>query len=266
LVIRAYYWKPATRRVLLRKPHFRVGNAGDLFVEDLLRWAYPTEKLRLAESGGSRLLAVGSIAHRALPGDVLAGVGVKGSELPTHWPVGAEVIGARGPRSLEALERAGADISGVRWLGDPGLLVGQVFPDLVDILPRSGQIGVIPHFRERGLIGNLREEAKFIDIDDTAYNVARAIAECEVVYSSSLHGIIWAHALGRPVLPVVPLTPESPFKYHDYFESIGAEYSPAPDFGVALRSEPPASLDVRGVIRAIEMPSADELRTRGVIR
>lgn len=70
-----------------------------------------------------------------------------------------------------------------------------------------------------------------IDIDNLPQNVCRKILEVEHVFSSSLHGIVFAHALGRPATLVAPKN-ESLVKYKDYYASVGLNFPlPISDFG-----------------------------------
>jgi len=266
--LRTFYWQPETdSRRFGRTARFRYGNAGDSFNIDLAAWRYPDHQLVNdgAETGG-RLLMVGSTGHRALDGDVLSGVGLKQSELPARDGRDLSIHGLRGPMSVDAFERAGYDTASVRFLGDPGLLIGEVFPRLGRIEPSRGRVSYLPHYREKdGLRSDRRR--RIIDIDAPALEVGRRIARSEAVLSSSLHGIIWAHALGRPVRPVGPPKGEAAFKYHDYFASIGAAYLPAASVDEALREPIPAVPEgVRAVIEGIALPDAGALRSRGVLR
>jgi pyruvyltransferase len=263
LVVRTYFWQPPTHRRFLRKRAFRVGNAGDSFVADLVRWRYGSEPHNV-DAEGKRILLVGSVAHRAEVGDVLAGVGLKSSQLAEPWPRDVLVHGVRGPRTLAALRAHGAEISDRVWLGDPGLLIGRVFEELAGIEPVANRISFIPHYRERSTV-RLPKHVTMIDIDDEPRNVGRQIAESELVYASSLHGIIWAHALKRPVMAVRPQTEESEFKYLDYFDSVNRPYSPAATIEDALTSyaAPTEIVDVEGLTGGIDLPSIELLRERG---
>jgi exopolysaccharide biosynthesis predicted pyruvyltransferase EpsI len=61
------------------------------------------------------------------------------------------------------------------------------------------------------------------------YKMASHIAGAGTVVTSSLHALIFAHAFGVPVVPVMPLKHSEPrFKYHDYYSTIGAGYAPVP--------------------------------------
>ncbi|MDQ0574566.1 polysaccharide pyruvyl transferase family protein [Agromyces albus] len=264
-MIRTYYWQPPVKRMVFgRRGGFRYGNAGDSYNVDLIGSRYPGP-VENVEDGGNRLLLVGSIGHRVQPGDVLSGVGVKSSEIGQVRADGAELQGVRGPLSLEVLKRAGMRDDNVIFMADPGLLVAEVFPELRGITPVRNRVIFIPHYRERHRYHSNRHY-RVVNIDAPAKEVARRIAEAEVVYSSSLHGLVWAHAIGRPARSVVSLAGEAAFKYNDYFASIGATFRPARSIDEALRESLPQSpIDVSSVVKSIVLPSPSELRARGIM-
>ena len=80
----------------------------------------------------------------------------------------------------------------------------------------------IPHYRERYTYKNnaVPKGIKLIDIDCDPISLGRKILSAKLVYTSSLHGIIFANSLGRPCIFVQPQTDESLFKYADYYASV----------------------------------------------
>jgi pyruvyltransferase len=265
--IRTFYWDaPRDRRPALlrwpfrRNPHlFRHGNAGDDFNVDLLKWAYPGREIRNVEEGGRRLLLVGSVGHRVQEGDIVNGIGSKPVDVPSVQQVALRVRGVRGPLTLETFRRAGHDVSSLRFVGDPGLLIGRLFPDLTTVPHENGRVVFIPHYRERF---QLRSSRRFqvVDIDASAHDVAVEIRRAEFVHTSSLHGLIWAHALGRPARLVTPAAGEALYKYEDYFLSIDQPFEAAATIDESLRLPKSVSpLDVSAVVSNITLPSLAEL-------
>ncbi|WP_345472196.1 polysaccharide pyruvyl transferase family protein, partial [Modicisalibacter zincidurans] len=63
---------------------------------------------------------------------------------------------------------------------------------------------------------------KMVDIDASPEDICREILSAEHVFSSSLHGIVFSHALERPVTFVQPIH-ESLLKFKDYYSSIGID-------------------------------------------
>jgi hypothetical protein len=224
-----FYWKPrawgkaaalANAFSLGAKRTWMKGNAGDLFTEALLRHRYQGVHIRWAKNHPGRLLVVGSIAHLALPGDVVAGIGVRDDNHVPSLPRDLEVIGLRGPRTYEVFRQQGIPLEGVRFLYDPGLLLGKLLHTQVRA-PERNQVVFIPHYRERQLVKNLApREFRILNVDQDPIELGLQIGQAELVFSSSLHGLIFAHAVGRPAVFVQPMTEEPMFKYLDYFDSI----------------------------------------------
>jgi hypothetical protein len=251
---------------LLSRPNrdaLTVGNAGDLYNRDLIRHLYGSEAINV-DTGGRRLLLVGSTVHRAQPGDVIAGVGSKGSTIAIDNPREAEVWGVRGPLTADALRARGFDLSNLRFILDPGLLIAQVFPELQEVRPVAGRVIFAPHYRERS---RFRRTKRYdvVNVDASALEFAREIALAETVFTSSLHGLIFAHALGRPTVLVAPLTAEPELKYRDYFASVGLRWkTPLPLDEAIVRCDPVYPDNVGDLITTAKFPSLEELRARGI--
>lgn len=242
----------------------KVGNAGDIFNRDLVRYLYGAE-LANSELPG-RLLLVGSVIHRAQPGDIVCGVGTKGVALKPRAELGAlNVRAVRGPITRHALAEAGQDVSGIRFELDPGLLIAELFPELRAIGAERNKVLFIPHYRDRH---RFRDNKKYrvADIDCEAVDLAKEIASAEHVYSSSLHGVIFAHALGRTCTLVAPLNPEPEIKYRDYFASVGAAWSQPVDLDEAMKQAIPDQIDVPNTIDAFDFPTLAELLQVGIAR
>lgn len=264
-----FYWAPSTRRSMRsrlrgKKSAWSVGNAGDLFNVDLIQWAYPNVRVtNAAEGEGPKLLLIGSIARLVGPGDVVCGIGAKSPDLAPA-PSDVHVRGVRGPLSLDAFSRVGYDVADVEFLADPGLLIGRVFPELAEVEPERGRTIVVPHYRQRTDFAG--SPIPVVHIDSRPADIGHEIARSEHVYTSSLHGLIWAHALGRPATLISPPNEEPAFKYEDYLLSVGCALGSIPSLEEALRSRKPDSpVDVAQATASISLPTLDELRARGVV-
>lgn len=139
----------------------------------------------------------------------------------------AQILAVRGEYTREAL-----GISGPLTLGDPGLLVSRYLPGRPT--PRY-RLGVLPHFREKDhpTLRQLRErypgEVLFIDIQRGIRRVIRQILTCDVVLSSSLHGLVFADAYGIPSAWFTTqenLSGDGRFKYHDYYSAFKRDIEP----------------------------------------
>lgn len=272
--IRTFFWQkpiiPKSRfwlkRVFgsLNNTQFRYGNAGDIYAKELLERQYHLNVVN-APNEGRRILTVGSIGHRAVAGDILCGIGVKSKTLLPHNRDEIAIYGLRGPLSYEAFKSAGFDMSNVKFLYDPGLLVKYFLPDTET---KRTDVSFIPHYRERLTFRNkLPKGIRIIDIDNYPQVVASAIKASKLVYSSSLHGIIFAHALGVPCIYVKPQTDESEFKFVDYYESVNLTYkkplSSIFEADFIRDSDTPADVNVE--FSDFYFPSIEELKERGIV-
>jgi pyruvyltransferase len=118
--------------------------------------------------------------------------------------------------------------------GDPALLL----PLICSESKKKYDIGIIPHYKEYALIKNKYPDHFVINLNNkNPKEVIKQITHCRSIISSSLHGIICAHAYGIPAAWVKfsDIIIGDDTKYKDYFLSLGlrAELSSleAPIFG-----------------------------------
>ncbi|MFZ2031194.1 MAG: polysaccharide pyruvyl transferase family protein [Vitreimonas sp.] len=174
------------------------------------------------------LLGIGSIFNWADANSVVWGSGLIAPEaLPVQKP--RAVLAARGPLTCAKIMSIGLPAPAA--MGDPGALIGDFYPHPRP--PESNVVALIPHYadlahpvveaaRKQGahVISPLLPILQFLD----------ALSRAEAVVSSSLHGIVFAHALGRPAawLELSDALIGGDFKFRDYFASIGLEGDAVP--------------------------------------
>lgn len=113
-------------------------------------------------------------------------------------------------------------------LGDPGLLA----PLLLDGTVRKRHVlGVVPHYRDAAhplveAFRSLGPGVRVIDVGWTPQEVAREVASCDSVISSSLHGLIFSDALGVPNAHITlgDKLKGGLYKFRDYYSAF-----PGPD-------------------------------------
>lgn len=115
-------------------------------------------------------------------------------------------------------------------LGDGGLLAQKwlgYYPE------KKYSVGIVPHFKEQTNTNVDRllksyENSVFIDLKDTPIDVVKKIGECELIISSSLHGMIVADSFHIPNIHIT-LT-NSMFgdgnKYNDYMSAYNIQHTP----------------------------------------
>lgn len=109
--------------------------------------------------------------------------------------------------------------------GDPAVLFPLIRPAT---LAQQHDLGVIPHFREQQepAVARLRAEGvKIIDIMGGVDRFVSDLVTCRAVASSSLHGLVAAHAYGIPALwvTITDAPAGDGFKFCDYLDGVAAE-------------------------------------------
>lgn len=112
--------------------------------------------------------------------------------------------------------------------GDGGILASY----LLEKKPKvKYEVGIIPHFREKNNIlfkklADNFDSALIIDVQDDPINVINKIAQCKVIISSSLHGLIIADSLRIPNVHVTATDNllGDGFKFDDYYSAYGLKH------------------------------------------
>ncbi len=114
-------------------------------------------------------------------------------------------------------------------LGDPALLLPLVYKPIIS--EKKYELGIIPHFSQYSHFSNcITKNIKIINLlSSNVETTINEICECKYIISTSLHGIIVAHAYGIPALwyeyPKIKFGEN--VKFFDYFSSVGIkEYNP----------------------------------------
>ena len=173
-------------------------NAGDVASGPVVAHVLgePPTVVDLARRLGPNLLAIGSILTSADEQSIVWGSGfiVVGAQLAATPKA---ILAVRGELTRAELHKQGIACDPI--LGDPGVFIP-------DIYPRGSarwSVGLVPHY---------------VDLDDPFVEAARAagariinplspfdtfiseLGACERIISSSLHGLIFAHAYGIPAV------------------------------------------------------------------
>lgn len=138
-----------------------------------------------------------------------------------------KVLAVRGPKTRALLLQCGIDCPEV--YGDPVLLLPRIYQP-VRHQPHYS-LGIIPHMYDlddlvvRNLQARYPEQVRIIDVKHYSdwHEVVDQILDCELILSSSLHGLIMADAYGVPNvwMKCSDKTFDGAFKYQDYLLSVG---------------------------------------------
>ena len=169
-------------------------------------------------------VGIGSILDLVPPsfGGFILGAGFMWEHKTSRF-VRAEHLVIRGQLSAERCHAPSSTL-----IGDPGLLVGRIFQPDVSV---RYTLGIVPHYADRrhravsALLERYPRDLKLIDVRHPVEQVVAAIAECEQIISSSLHGLIAADALAKPNKWVVigDGVLGGGFKFRDYFSAFAPD-------------------------------------------
>lgn len=206
-------------------------NAGDLFNYDFIEEKYSAVVKKYTFGPREHYLFCGSILGRSNKYSIILGAGFISKE-QSEYPIKfKKIIGLRGRLTANALLSDNPNLE-IKFLGDPGLLAKEIINPRGDDYVKKDTIGIIPHFIDidsvLSIIGK-EENFKIIEIRDNFKSVCQKILECDVILSSSLHGLIFADAMNVPNMwiKVSNNIKGGSFKFLDYYSVMD---SPKSDF------------------------------------
>jgi hypothetical protein len=198
-------------------------NFGDEITPDIVRtlWGRNCE---LSPIDDCEFVAAGSVLEQLQMQTTENHIKVWGSGYIKPGPVNKNknlrFHAVRGPLSRE---RAGKpELS----LGDPGLLANKVYKHADEI---THKVGIVAHYVDLGdqKLDAIKEnpDYKIINPLQSPQEVAFEITSCELVLSSSLHGLIFADSFGVPNawMPLSDKLAGGEYKFRDYYQSTGRE-------------------------------------------
>lgn len=227
----------------------RNNNFGDQLGPKLL--ALVDIKAEWSPPATAQLVTVGSILSKFTPDytGAIWGTGLI-KDTRARFPR-ARVVSVRGE-----LTRERARLPKGTPLGDPGVLSGDLLAG-VDVTPSDLSL-IVPHTIDHDMAGR-HLGRRMADIAGDHIELLKAIAESGVVYTSSLHAMIAADALGVPqVYEPHPAVIGGDWKFNDYLSVFGEYIRP----GVERLTPRPMMLAKQEEVRA-QLQSLRILWTRG---
>lgn len=198
-------------------------NFGD-WLSPLICEALSGRRVEYAPIARCDLVAVGSLLERLPEGPLRRRLDVWGTgAIEPHRPRRSRhrFHALRGPLTAGLISNRRVTV-----FGDPGLLAPLLLPERP--LPKRHRLGIVPHYKDAGLpvVAELATHFRgstVIDVFEEPVAVLKRIASCDCIVSSSLHGLITAHALGVPALWLVASESVrgTGWKFRDYYAALG---------------------------------------------
>ncbi len=177
-----------------------------------------------AKENEPHLLAVGSTFFMANSMSTIWGTGILNRD--SHLPkISASQIKAlRGFRTADILVQNGVHVGDVPF-GDPGIFAIDLLKANKKLPLIRYRIGLVPHHNSVNhpfyVEAAKREDVCLINILDNTLKPLEEIAQCEIVLSQSLHGLIYAESLGIPSLWIGDRADDTwNFKFEDWFSTV----------------------------------------------
>jgi hypothetical protein len=191
------------------------GNFGDILTPYILDFFNISYKY-VGSWEDTDIVGCGSVARRARQDDIVLGAGI----LNRHENVNkfAKWWFVRGPLTAAKVKATGAYCSNT--YGDPATMLPYIYEGSK---VKKHEIGFVPQYQGYKKALQLHQNLNIINlITDDIEKTIDEITECKYIISSSLHGIIVAHAYGIPAA-WVPTTVDikgDGSKYADYFKGV----------------------------------------------
>lgn len=171
-------------------------------------------------------LCVGSIVEKYCNKDtIIWGSGNMYEESEIQYDLPRKIYAVRGALTREKFLKRNIDCPSV--YGDPALLLPCIYRPNVE---KKYKLGIIPHIRDidqPNVASLVAENLNVVLIRFDKYNswksVVELINQCEIIISSSLHGLIIADAYNIPNvwIKLSDSIHGGNFKYLDYFSGVG---------------------------------------------
>jgi pyruvyltransferase len=189
-------------------------NFGDLLTPCI--FDYFGIQYEYSELSSADTICVGSIARHAGENFTVLGSGIVNQKKEKLNPKAIWKF-ARGPYTRKKIIEQGGSCPEI--YGDPGLLL----PLLCEESKKEFDIAIVPHFMHYEYVKEKFNKFKIINVvNNDPLEVCKEITKCRHVLSSSLHGIIAAHAYYIPVARLnFPINIKGDgIKFEDHYSSL----------------------------------------------
>lgn len=191
-------------------------NFGDILTPYILDYFNVDYKM-VSSVKDADAMCIGSIIHRATDNMIVLGSGAMHSK--HNLNPNADYRFVRGPLTRQKILDVGGTCPEV--YGDPALLL----PLFCDESKKEYDVGIVPHYVDYDIVVEKFPNYKIINLTNpNPLEVAKEITKCRSIISTSLHGIIAAHAYSIPAAWLMQNKLKgNNIKFKDYFASVGCE-------------------------------------------
>ena len=200
-------------------------NYGDLLGKYLVEkisqkeavWSKPS-KFSIHDLFNPIYVTIGSILTNVNHKCIVWGSGIVSKAYPIKK---AKFLAVRGPQTRNHLLNQGYQVPEI--FGDPAILLPKYYNPKIE---KEYVLGIIPHYSDFNKVKDFyKDDNSILLIDLMTNNVEKttdAFLKCKKIVSSSLHGVIVAHAYGIPAVwqKFSGDVFGDDIKYQDYFESV----------------------------------------------
>jgi len=168
------------------------------------------------------VVTIGSILTHVTENCIVWGSGIISKKYPIKK---ATFLAVRGPQTRAFLINQGYRVQPI--YGDPALLLPNYYNPSIK---KKYEYGIVPHYNDMNIVQNWfldREDICIIDMMTNDVEAkTREFLSCKKIISSSLHGIIIAHAYGIPAIwqKFSNKVFGDDIKYRDYMESVNINF------------------------------------------
>jgi len=221
--IRLFWWN---EKIIQAKPKENYGDVlGRYLVEKIsgkvVVFAWP-KNFSFLDYYSPIYVTIGSILTNVNYKCIVWGSGIISQELPIKK---AKFLAVRGPQTRKFLLNLGYEVPEI--YGDPALLLPRYFNPTVN---KKYAYGIVPHYNDWNKVNSWFDDRQDVVIIDMMTNdvesKTKEFLQCERIISSSLHGIIIAHAYGIPAVwqKFSDKVFGDDIKYKDYMESVNLNF------------------------------------------
>jgi hypothetical protein len=201
-------------------------NFGDMITEYIYikrTGKKPINDIKGGNDNSNVVFGAGSILNQARNNSIIWGSGIMFQNDKFSKP--KQIISVRGPLSRQRCIELGYECPEV--YGDIGLILPYFYNPVIN---KKYKIGLIPHYIDYDLCKKIFKNTqgiKIIDITNPVEMVIRELLECKMILSSSLHGIIAAHAYNIKCIWVrfSDKIAGGYTKFRDYYGSVVLNYN-----------------------------------------